>query len=66
VSKCLTDYQVDIVRGWARDHKRAGLDEAEAARRCCLSVDNEEHTKEVVAAVFAAVYAAETPPKGRA
>jgi hypothetical protein len=53
LSKRLTDYQVEIVRGWAREHKRAGLDEAEAARRCCVNVDDAEHTREIVSAVYA-------------
>jgi hypothetical protein len=53
MNKRLTDYQVDVVRGWARDHKRAGLDETEAVQRCCLHVEHEEHVHEVVAAVYA-------------
>lgn len=51
----LTEYQVDIVRGWARDHKRAGLDEADAVRRCCLYHWHEGHTREVVADVYQAL-----------
>jgi hypothetical protein len=49
----LTEYQVGIVRGWAKDYKRAGLPDLEAFERCSLQVDNAGHVLEIVTAVYA-------------
>lgn len=50
----LTPCQAGIVKQWAEDHCENGLSESETVKRCLLPLlaEQEDHIRELVAAVF--------------
>ncbi len=53
MSTRLHKYQVDVVRGWARADRLAGLSESEAAQRACgYTAGADDHVREIVSEVF--------------